>query len=144
MAGSREIVVTPAITIREDELTERFVRAQGPGGQHVNKTSSAVELRFDIRRSPGLPDDVKARLEALAGSRLTLEGVIVLFAQTRSSQQLNREEARERLLTLIRQAAIRPKRRRPTRPTLGSKLDRLKGKALRSGVKAGRGRVREE
>ncbi|CAN5133726.1 alternative ribosome rescue aminoacyl-tRNA hydrolase ArfB [soil metagenome] len=139
-----EIVVTPAITIREDELIERFVRAQGPGGQHVNKTSSAVELRFDIRRSPGLPDDVKARLEALAGSRLTLDGVIVLFAQTRSSQQLNREEARERLLTLIRQAAIRPKRRRPTKPTFSSKLKRLEGKSIRSGVKAGRGRVRED
>ena len=136
--------VTPAVSIDEDELVERFVRAQGPGGQHVNKTSSAVELRFDVRGSPSLADDVKERLERLAGSRLTGEGVIVLVAQTHSAQQLNREAARERLFTMIREAAVRPKKRRPTRPTLASKVRRLDGKTRRAGVKAGRGRPRDE
>jgi ribosome-associated protein len=134
------ITVTPRIFIDEDEIVERFVRASGPGGQHVNKTSSAVELRFDVRNSPNLPEDVKARLEGLAGSRLTLDGVIVLFAQSHSAQQRNREEALDRLLDLIRRAAERPKARRPTRPTYSSKLKRLEGKAIRAGVKSGRGK----
>jgi ribosome-associated protein len=134
------ITVTPRISIDEDEIVERFVRASGPGGQHVNKTSSAVELRFDVRNSPNLPDDVKARLEALAGARLTLDGVIVLFAQSHSAQQRNREDALERLLDLIRRAAERPKARRPTRPTYSSKLKRLEGKAIRATVKSGRGK----
>ncbi len=139
-----QVAVTPSIRLDEDELVERFVRAQGPGGQHVNKTSSAVELRFDVRNSPSLAEDVKARLERLAGSRLTSEGVIVLVAQTHSAQQLNREAARERLFALIREAALRPKRRRPTRPTLASKVRRLDGKTRRSGIKAGRGKPRED
>jgi len=125
-----------------DEATERAVRSSGPGGQHVNKTSTAVELRFDLRGSLAVPDDAKARLEALAGSRLSSEGVIVLFAQERRSQAMNRDAARERLAALLRQAAVRPKRRRPTRPTLASRLERLEGKARRSGVKALRGRPR--
>lgn len=138
------IPVTDAIALEDDELQERFVRASGPGGQHVNKTSTAVELRFDVRGSPSLPEDVKGRLEALAGSRLTLEGVLVLFAQGSRSQEMNRQEARERLFDLIREAAVRPKARRKTRPTYASKLKRLEGKAKRAGVKAKRGKVRGE
>jgi ribosome-associated protein len=134
------IPVTPHISLDEEEIKERFVRASGPGGQHVNKTSTAVELRFDVRASPSLPEDVKARLERLAGTRLTGEGVIVIFAQTHSAQQRNREEALNRLLDLIRKAAIRPKSRRPTRPTFASKQKRLEGKTRRAGVKSARGR----
>jgi ribosome-associated protein len=126
------------------EATERATRASGPGGQHVNKTSTAVELRFDVRGSATVPEDAKARLERLAGSRLSAEGVIVLFAQEHRSQVLNRQAARERLAALLRQAAVRPKRRRATRPTLASRLERLQGKARRSGVKALRGRPRSE
>ena len=137
------IQITRHIALDEAELVERFVRASGPGGQHVNKTSSACELRFDVRRSPSLPGPVKARLEKLAGARLTQDGVIVLFADARRSQQLNREAALDRLVALIRQAAIAPKVRRPTRPTLGSKVRRLEGKARRSGVKSTRGKPSE-
>jgi ribosome-associated protein len=122
------------------EAVERAVRASGPGGQHVNKTSTAVELRFDVRGSLAVPVDAKPRLARLAGARVTGEGVIVLFAQEHRSQALNREAARDRLAALLRQAAIRPKRRRPTRPTLSSRRERLEGKARRSGVKALRGR----
>jgi ribosome-associated protein len=144
MSGAGEIVAAPGVVIREEELVERFVRAQGPGGQHVNKTSTAVELRFDVSASPGLAEDVKARLSRLAGSRLTQDGVIVLVAQTHASLKLNREAARARLLEMIAAAAVRPKRRRPTKPTFASKLKRLEGKAKRSGLKAARGRVRED
>ena len=126
------------------EATERAARSSGPGGQHVNKTSTAVELRFDVYGSLSVPEDAKARLERLAGSRLNVEGVIVLFAQEHRSQAMNREAARERLATLLRQAAIRPKRRRATRPTLSSRLERLEGKSRRSSVKALRGRPRGE
>lgn len=138
------IQVTDAIAIDEDEISYAFVRASGPGGQHVNKTSTAVELRFDVRGSPSLPDPVRARLERLAGSRLTNEGVLVLFAQNRRSQELNRQDALERLLELVRKAAEIPKRRRPTRPTLASKTRRLDAKSRRSGVKAARGRPRAD
>ena len=134
------IEVTPNLSIDEDEIEVRHARASGPGGQHVNKTSTAIELRFDARNSPSLPDDVSARLQKLAGSRLTLDGVIVLFAQGSRSQEMNRQEAIERLVALIRQAAVRPKARRPTKPTYGSKLKRLAGKSSRSGVKAMRGK----
>ena len=134
------IAVTDAISLDEDELVEKFVRASGPGGQNVNKTSSAVELRFDARHCPALTPEVLARLERLAGSRLTLDGVIVLFAQTARSQELNRQDARERLFALIREAADIPKRRKRTRPTYASKMRRLEGKTKRSGVKATRGR----
>jgi ribosome-associated protein len=123
------------LTAAEGEITERAVRASGPGGQHVNKTSTAIELRFDVRASPSLPEEVKARLSALAGSRLTQDGVLVLFAQEYRSQELNRQAARERLVGLIRQASIRPKVRRPTRPTVASKLKRLDAKTRRSGIK---------
>jgi ribosome-associated protein len=136
------IPITDHIAIEDDEISERFVRASGPGGQHVNKTSTAVELRFDAANSPSLPDGVKARLVKLAGSRMTLEGVIVLFAQGARSQEMNRQKARDRLVELIRKATEVPKRRRATKPTYSSKLKRLEGKSRRSDVKAARGSVR--
>ncbi|WNJ93429.1 alternative ribosome rescue aminoacyl-tRNA hydrolase ArfB [Bosea sp. 685] len=132
------IQVTPSIAIDESELEESFVRASGPGGQHVNKVSSAVQLKFDIRRSPSLPNDVAVRLMKLAGSRLTQDGVIVIVAQAQRSQKRNREEARERLLELIREAAVRPQTRRPTKPTKASKEKRLVSKDKRASIKAGR------
>ena len=137
------IRVNDRVSLDDSELVERFSRARGPGGQSVNTTDSAVELRFDVRNSPNLAAEVKARLERLAGSRLTAEGMIVLFADGERSQLLNREAARERLLNLIRRALIVPKVRRPTRPTFGSKQRRLEGKARRSGLKLRRGPVRE-
>lgn len=139
------IEVTPTIQLADDELVIRAVRASGPGGQHVNKVSTAVELRFDVRGSPSLPEDVRARLYRLAGSRLTQEGVIVLVAQTRRSQEMNRAEAVERMLDLIRRAAEPPPPpRKKTRPTRASKLKRLEGKARRGNVKALRGRPRRD
>jgi len=130
------IEVTDTLAIDEDEIEIRHARASGPGGQHVNKTSTAIELRFDVRGSPSLPEDVRHRLQRLAGSRLTLEGVLVLFAQGHRSQELNRQDAVERLVALIRRATETPKPRKKTRPTYASKLRRLQGKASRSGVKA--------
>ncbi len=138
------IEITPSLSIDEDEISWRAARASGPGGQHVNKTSTAIELRFDIRTSPSLPDDVKQRLEALAGSRATQDGILILFAQGHRSQEMNRQDVLERLIDLIRRAAHRPKHRRPTRPTYTSKLKRLETKTRRSGVKNLRGRPRGE
>lgn len=133
------IVVTDSLTLSDDEISERFVKASGPGGQHVNKTSSAVELRFDVRAS-SLAEDVKARLERLAGSRLTQDGVIVLFSQGTRSQEMNRQEVRERLAELVRRALYKPKPRKPTKPTYASKLRRVEGKVRRGGVKSLRGK----
>jgi ribosome-associated protein len=138
------IVITPNISIDESEIIERFARASGPGGQHVNKTSTAVELRFDIRRSPNIPDAVAVRAMRLAGSKLTQDGEIVIFAQEHRSQLRNREAALERLIALIAEAAPAPVKRRPTKPSKGQKEKRLAGKAVRSGVKQGRSRVRAE
>ncbi len=135
------IVVTPEIAIGEDELVETFIRASGPGGQNVNKVSSAVQLRFDVRRSPSLPDAVAVRLMKLAGHRLTHDGVIVLTAQRFREQERNRADARARLVALIAAAAVAPVKRRPSRPTAASKVRRLTGKTVRAKVKASRGRV---
>lgn len=132
------IAVTPDIVLDEAELEESFIRASGPGGQNVNKVASAVQLRFDVRRSAGLSEPVKARLIALAGTRATREGVIVITADRFRSQERNREDARERLYALIRAAAHRPKPRRATRPTLASKERRLTAKAVRATVKDNR------
>ena len=135
------IQVTRSIAIAEEELSEEFIRASGPGGQNVHKVSSAVQLRFDARRSPNLPEPVRRRLERLAGHRLTAEGVIVITAQRFRTRERNRDDALERLLALIREAAIPPPPpRRPTKPTLGSKTRRLEGKSRRGEVKRLRGR----
>jgi ribosome-associated protein len=133
------IRITDHIAIDESELTEAFVRASGPGGQNVNKLATAVQLRFDVRHSPSLPADVRARLAALAGRRLTQDGVLVIIAQRHRTQERNREDARARLVELIRQAAVPPKRRRPTKPTAASRERRIEKKKRRSGVKQLRG-----
>ena len=134
------IEVTPNLIIRSDEYAERMVKASGPGGQHVNKTSNAIELRYDVRGST-LAEDVKQRLETLAGSRMTQDGVLILFSQGSRSLEMNKQEVRERLADLIRKALHRPKARRPTKPTHSSKLKRLETKTKRSGVKQLRGRI---
>jgi ribosome-associated protein len=130
--------VNPQISIEDSELEESFIQASGPGGQNVNKVATAVQLRFDVARSPSLPDDVRRRLMSLAGRRLTQNGVLVLTARSHRTQERNREEARERLVELIRQAAVAPKPRRATRPTLASKVRRLDAKTARAGIKRNR------
>ncbi len=133
------IPVTRTIAIDERDLDERFVRASGPGGQHVNKVSTAVELRFDIRRS-ALPDDVKQRLAALGGSRVTDDGVLVIDSREHRTQGQNRDAARARLVELVRAASKKPRRRVPTAPTAGARERRIADKKRRGGVKARRGR----
>ena len=133
--------ITDQIEIADWELSEQFVRASGPGGQNVNKVSSAVELRFEAARSPALAPPVKSRLKRLAGRRWTLDGAIVLQVDETRSQARNREIARDRLAELIRKALVAPKRRIATRPTLGSKRRRLEAKTVRGTVKALRGKV---
>lgn len=137
------IPITRSIAIDDSEIGETTTRAGGPGGQHVNTTDSAVILRFDVAGSPNLPDMVKDRLAVLAGSRLTRDGVLVLRSEGSRSQLLNRQEVRERLVALIRDATIVPKKRRPTKPTKGSQTRRVDSKVKRSAVKQGRGKVRE-
>jgi ribosome-associated protein len=129
------IRVTAQIAIDEREIEESFVRASGPGGQNVNKLSTAVQLRFDVRRSPTLSDDVRARLERLAGGRLTREGVLVITAQRHRTQARNRADALDRLIELVRHAAVAPVRRRPTKPTKASRERRIEGKKRRGGIK---------
>ena len=131
--------VSDTIDIDEAELSESFVRSSGPGGQNVNKVASAVQLRFDVRHSPSLPNDVAVRLMRLAGKRLTKDGVIVIIAQQHRTQERNRADARERLADLIRQAAVAPVPRRATRVPKGEKKRRVEGKRHRSRIKSLRG-----
>jgi ribosome-associated protein len=135
------IRITDRIWLHEDELEEHFVRASGPGGQNVNKLATAVQLRFDARRSPSLPEDVRDRLMALAGRRLTGAGAIVITAQTHRTQEQNRRAARERLIDLIRRAAVAPKRRKATKPSRAAKRERLEHKVRHGRKKSLRGRV---
>ncbi|GGF12186.1 aminoacyl-tRNA hydrolase [Aliidongia dinghuensis] len=132
------IQITRSIAIDERELEESFVRASGPGGQNVNKVSTAVELRWNVARSPALSEPVRARLAELAGRRLTQDGVLVIEADRFRSQERNRQDALDRLIALVRQAAVPPVPRRPTRPTLGSKQRRLDAKGRRSNLKRDR------
>jgi ribosome-associated protein len=134
------IEITDTIGLDEDELEFSFIRASGPGGQNVNKVSSAVQMRFDARRSPSLPNEVSIRLQKLAGARLTQDGVIVITAARHRTQERNRADAIGRLVEMIAKAAVEPVKRRPTRPTKASRQRRLEGKALRGGVKALRGK----
>jgi ribosome-associated protein len=138
------IEVAPGITIDERELEERFVRAPGPGGQHVNKVSTAVELRFDLARSSSLPEAVRARLARLAGRRLNAEGILTIEAHRFRTQERNRRDALERLVALVERAAIEPRARKATRPTRASKERRLAGKSQRSQIKGLRRRTHPE
>ncbi len=138
------IPITRSISIDDSELVETTTRSGGPGGQHVNTTDSAVILRFDVGLSPGLPLAVKNRIAVLAGSRLTRDGVLVLRSEGTRSQLLNRQEVRERLVALIKEATIVPKARRATKPSKAAKARRVDTKKVRSNVKAGRGKVRDD
>lgn len=138
------LVITNTVAIEDWELTEQFVRASGPGGQNVNKVSSAVELRFEAARSPSLAAPVKTRLKRLAGRRWSKDGALVIQCDETRSQTRNREIARDRLADLIRKALVAPKRRIATRPTKGSIRRRLEGKKARAGVKAMRGKVTDD
>jgi len=134
------IAITETIAIDERELDETFVRSSGPGGQNVNKLATAVQLRFDLRGSANVPPAMKARAEKFAGQRLTREGVIVISADRFRTQEQNRDDARARLVELLQRAAVVPKVRRKTRPTLASKKRRIEGKKHRAEVKNRRGR----
>ena len=132
------ILITPDIFIKASEIQEEFIRSSGPGGQNVNKVSSAVQLKFDVEGSPSLPEDVRQRLLRLGGKRITSKGVLIVKAQKYRTQERNRQDALERLIELVRKAAVKPKSRRHTKPTLKSKEDRLEGKRQRSQVKKAR------
>lgn len=135
------IPVTPSISLADSEIEERFIRAPGPGGQKVNKTESAVQLRFDARRSPALSNAVFLRLKSLAGRRMTRDGIIVITGNRFRSQDRNRQDVRERLIALIRDAAAPPKFRRATKPSRGARQRRLDGKRRQGDIKKDRGRV---
>ena len=136
--------VSRTIDIDEAEIEEHFIRASGPGGQHVNRSATAVQLRFDVANSPSLPDDVRYRLMRLAGNRVTDDGVLVIDAQRYRSQNRNRQEARRRLVDLVRRASVPPKVRRKTRPTAASKERRLREKKRRSEAKKLRSGPRQD
>ena len=136
--------ITPSLGIEDSEISLDFVRASGPGGQNVNKVSTAVQLRFDLRSSASLPEDVKERLSKLAGSRMTDDGVLLIEAKRYRTQEQNRNDALFRLTTLIQKALEVPKKRRPTRPTLASKTERIQTKKRRSAVKQLRRSAPEE
>lgn len=138
------IAITPYIAIDDEELQESFLRSGGPGGQNVNKVETAVQLRFDVANSPSLPDWLKLRVRAVAGRKLTADGVLVLVAQAHRSQERNREDAKARLVEILAKAAERQAPRRATRPTLASKTRRLEAKSTRGDVKKMRGKVTGE
>ena len=129
------IEITRTITIDASELEETFVRSAGPGGQNVNKVSSAVQLRFDLMNSPNIPEPMKRRVAVLAGRKLTKQGVLVITANSHRDQPMNRADAQERLVSLLKEGAVAPKFRVATRPTLASKKRRLEGKSIRSVTK---------
>jgi ribosome-associated protein len=129
------LTITPSLSLDESELHETFVRSAGPGGQNVNKVATAVQLRFDVRNSPSLTDEVRQRLTTLAGKRLSTEGVLLIEARRFRTQEQNREDARNRLAALVRQASVPPKARRPTRPSKASKERRIESKQRRSQTK---------
>lgn len=136
--------ITPEIAVSDDEIVLQFVRASGPGGQHVNKVATAVQLRFDVAGSPSLPDEVRTRLRSIAGRRLTEGGILVIDARRFRTQERNRQDAIERLVTLIRRAAQRPKPRKKTRPSAGARQRRLEEKRRRGDTKLLRRRVTDE
>ena len=138
------IAITDTLALAEAEISESFIRASGPGGQNVNKVASAVQLRFDVRRSPSLPQSVRERLERLGGSRITQDGVLVITAQRFRSQERNRQDALARLIALIRRAATPPVPRRRTRPSAAARQRRLTEKTHRSRVKRERGSMPDE
>jgi len=138
------LVVTPTLTIPDEAIEERFVRASGPGGQNVNKVATAVQLRFDVARASALDDGARARLRALAGSRMTDEAVLVIDARSHRTQSQNRDEARERLADLIRRALVRPKRRHKTKPSRAAQQRRVEVKKRRGATKHARRRYRDD